>query len=325
MAVVRRNLLADATVRDNFIRGVKLLKQESSGRTTRDFAIPGPAQPVSTYDLFVVWHHRAMMTLTPPGNASGRNAAHRGPVFLPWHRVMLMLLEQNLQRVLNDAAFGLPYWDWAADGDRPAAQQKTAALWRASGMGGQGNPVRTGPFAYRPNDPTAWAVRIVANAAGNLASVNRGLQRTFASPAFGVPTLPATPHVTAALALVPYDAPPWDVGSAGFRNRLEGWTSGANPPEPWLHNRVHVWVGGDMSPSTSPNDPVFYLNHCNVDRLWEGWMRAHGRQYLPGATASADLTGHRLNDPIVSPLGGGNATPRQVLDSTAVYTYDALP
>ena len=24
-----------------------------------------------------------------------------------------------------------------------------------------------------------------------------------------------------------------------------------------------------------PNDPVFYLNHCNVDRIWEGWMQKH--------------------------------------------------
>jgi hypothetical protein len=40
-------------------------------------------------------------------------AADRGPIFLPWHRVMLTLLESNLRRVLSDATFGLPYWDWA--------------------------------------------------------------------------------------------------------------------------------------------------------------------------------------------------------------------
>ena len=27
---------------------------------------------------------------------------------------------------------------------------------------------------------------------------------------------------------------------------VEGWNSGVTPPEPWLHNRVHVWVGGDI-------------------------------------------------------------------------------
>jgi tyrosinase len=83
---------------------------------------------------------------------------------------------------------------------------------------------------------------------------------------------------------------------------------------------VHVWVGGDMGPSTSPNDPVFYLNHCNVVRLWEGWMQTHGRQYLPDMSAGAELEGHRIDDEIVSPLGS-SATPRQVLDISAVYTY----
>jgi tyrosinase len=127
-----------------------------------------------------------------------------------------------------------------------------------------------------------------------------------------------------ALQITPYDEPPWDVTSVGFRNRLEGWSSEGTPPAPWLHNRVHVWVGGDMISSTSPNDPVFYLHHCNVDRLWEAWLQANAREYLPDMTASPNLAGHRIDDAIMSPLGT-SMTPRQVLDSQAVYTYDALP
>ncbi len=317
---VRKNILSDNAARDKFIRGVLLLKGENSGRTTANLGIPGPARPVSTYDLFSVWHHFTMMRMTPPGNPAGRNAAHRGPIFLPWHRVMLLVLERNLQRVLMDADFGLPYWDWAADGDLPAAQQRTARVWRADCMGGQGDPVTTGPFAFRANDPNSFRVRIVANSQGGLTQVNRGLRRSFGTS--GASTLPRTLSVTAALPLTPFDRPNWDAASGGFRNRLEGWSSETAPPG--LHNRVHVWVGGDMNPSTSPNDPVFYLNHCNVDRIWEGWMQRHGRRYLPDMNAGADLNGHRIDDPIQSPLGGG-ATPRQVLNVSAAYTYDTLP
>jgi tyrosinase len=321
MAAVRKNILSDIAVRDKFIRGVQLLKQENSGRTTADLGIGGPVQPIGTYDLFTVWHHLTMMQLTPPGNAVGRNAAHRGPVFLPWHRVMLLLFEQNLQRVLADSTFGLPYWDWAKDGDLPTAQQKTAPLWKANCLGGQGNPVQTGPFAFRPNDPNSWRVRIAANVQGNLTIVNRGLRRSFGTS--GIGTLPKTLNVNNALSLTPYDKANWDTAAAGFRNRLEGWNS-EGPLEPWLHNRVHVWVGGDMGPSTSPNDPVFYLNHCNVDRVWESWMRRHGRRYLPDASAGALLMGHRIDDAIASPLGS-SATPRQVLNVSVSYTYDTLP
>ena len=41
----------------------------------------------------------------------------------------------------------------------------------------------------------------------------------------------------------------------------------SNQIENW-HNNVHVYVGGDMLMGTSPNDPAFYMHHCNVDKLW---------------------------------------------------------
>ncbi len=181
MAVIRKNILTDGSVRDKFISVVKLLKSETSGRTTADFGISGASRPVNTYDLFVVWHHKAMTRLTPPNNSAGRNAAHRGPIFCPCRRVMLLLLEQNLQRVLNDPTFGLPYWDWAKDGDLPAAQQKAATIWKQAYMGGQGDPVSTGPFAFQVNNSASWRVRIAGSASGNLVSVNRGLRQVFAT------------------------------------------------------------------------------------------------------------------------------------------------
>lgn len=37
------------------------------------------------------------------------------------------------------------------------------------------------------------------------------------------------------------------------------------------HNDVHVWIAGDMQTFMSPLDPIFWLHHCNVDRLWAKW------------------------------------------------------
>ncbi|MGZ8393766.1 MAG: tyrosinase family protein, partial [Nitrospira sp.] len=113
MAITRPNILTNAGARQQYVRGVNLLKNEFTGPTTTSLGIAGPSRPVSTYDLFVVWHHTAMSTMTPPTEGD-RNAAHRGPGFCPWHRVMLRQLELNLQRILNDNTYGLPYWDWAA-------------------------------------------------------------------------------------------------------------------------------------------------------------------------------------------------------------------
>lgn len=314
MTVARPNIVKDAAAMSNYTKGVNLLKNEFTGPTTASFGIPGAATKVSTYDLFVIWHHLAMMTFTPP-NQSDRNSAHRGPVFLPWHRFMLRQLELNLQRVLGNNSFGLPYWDWAADGNLPAAQQKTAPLWTASGIGGTGDPVSNGPFAFNAADPHSFHVRVESLSSANLKQANRGLKRTLGKDAS---SLPKKTQTAAVLNVTPYDTANWGVSSAGFRNQLEGWR-----PNLGLHNLVHVWVGGDMSPATSPNDPVFFLNHCNVDRIWEAWMQKRGRSYLPGDDASADLKGHRLHDQLTSLLSAPT-TPADVLDVSSQYKYDTL-
>src|SRR5262245_241516 len=160
------------------------------------------------------------------------------------------------------------------------------------------------------------------SSSGNLLSANRGLRRTLGAD---TPLLPKKVHVDHALDLTPYDKADWDASETeAFRNRAEGW----NPEDPlaqhWMHNRVHAWIGGDMSPGTSPNDPAFFLNHCNVDRIWESCLSQNGRAYVPGNGAGAFLKGHRIDDPIASPLGG-TMTPRQVLDVSATYVYDVLP
>jgi len=315
MAVTRPNILTSAKALQQYCDGVKKLKTEFTGPTTDQFGIPGDPQQVSTYDLFVVWHVIAMMTPTPPGQGE-RNAAHSGPVFLPWHRFMLRQLELNLQRVVGDQTFGLPYWNWAADGEAPADQQPQSPLWADSGIGGTGSPITTGPFVFDPADPQSFQVRVETDSNGDLQQTSRGLNRTLGQEQ-GASQLPNKAAAAQVLATTPYDASPWNRSSASFRNGLEGWSPYG------MHNLVHVWVGGDMLPAASPNDPVFFLNHCNVDRIWEAWMTKNGRVYLPDQSAPASLKGHRLNDQLFS-LISAPTTPAAVLDSTAQYVYDSL-
>lgn len=56
-----------------------------------------------------------------------------------------------------------------------------------------------------------------------------------------------------------------------FQNQVNG-----------VHGSVHVRTGGDMGnvPSAA-YDPIFYLHHANIDRLWASWQAAH-----PGALPS---------------------------------------
>lgn len=42
-----------------------------------------------------------------------------------------------------------------------------------------------------------------------------------------------------------------------------------------IHNSVHVWVGGSMgSVPTAPADPIFWMHHANIDRLWWQWQKS---------------------------------------------------
>ena len=38
-----------------------------------------------------------------------------------------------------------------------------------------------------------------------------------------------------------------------------------------LSDSVHGYVGGTMGGGTSPLDPIFYLHHGNIDKLWQQW------------------------------------------------------
>ena len=76
--MIRRNVLTDADAAQQYIDGVRRLKDPAQ--------FPWPDQDgLSIYDSFVFWHHQTMMLMTPP-TQSDRNAAHSGPSFLPWHR-----------------------------------------------------------------------------------------------------------------------------------------------------------------------------------------------------------------------------------------------
>jgi hypothetical protein len=48
-----------------------------------------------------------------------------------------------------------------------------------------------------------------------------------------------------------------------------------------LHGDVHVFVGGIMTTFLSPHDPVFFMHHAFIDKLWYDWqvVLGNGNQY----------------------------------------------
>jgi tyrosinase len=103
---------------------------------------------------------------------------------------------------------------------------------------------------------------------------------------------------------------------------------------PSLHNAVHGWVSGllsvtsdgrfvfgTMGQSTSPNDPVFFLHHSNIDRIWTEWQRLHG---IPSYQPTSGHPGNDI-DSLLMPFheAGIRVTPRQLEDSASLgYVYE---
>ncbi|HEY6237090.1 MAG TPA: tyrosinase family protein [Candidatus Elarobacter sp.] len=53
------------------------------------------------------------------------------------------------------------------------------------------------------------------------------------------------------------------------------------------HGAVHVSIGGWMgSVPTAAQDPIFYLHHSNIDRLWDLWLAQGGGRSDPTGDAS---------------------------------------
>jgi tyrosinase len=298
---------------------------------------------LSYYDQFVAWH----LALYPcdPGSSNHMMMGHGGPMFLPWHRQFLLLFEDAV-RTVADPDFTIPYWDWTDS-------KSTAAVFRDDFMGGDGDPnqgyaVTTGPFrmgkyhlAVQPFG-FPWSL-----------SASDHLIRHFGSNPLA-PALPGSDEVKALLAVPTYDVAPWnpsaDFGQS-FRNHLEGWVGatgmtcqalpgggGIMTPEtgpdshPILHNAVRLWAGGvlpsapdaplfgTMALPTAPNDPLYFLHHANIDRIWNEWQKTHGlHSYEP----RGEMPSNNADDTMM-PFDsiGTLATPDSVADIKALgYRY----
>jgi tyrosinase len=210
---------------------------------------------------------------------------HNSALFLPWHREFLRRLEIDLQAI--DPSVSLPYWDWTVD------RALTSSFWSTDFMGGNGVPagdaVQTGPFAFSIG---RWPLTVRDNPAGRVE-----LTRAIGTGT----TLPTTNAVQRALSRTPFSS---------FTVDLENL----------IHNIVHVWIGGSAGTRSSPNDPAFFLLHCNVDRQWAEWQKLH-----PAESPFQGDGQFNVNSPMqpweneVTP-----PTPGRVLSHVALgYTYDS--
>ncbi len=339
LAVRRNGKDLSADERRAFVDAVLATKEKPSSWA------PG----LSVYDTFVLWHRDAY--------DCALMAAHMGPAFFPWHRQFLRMFEQELQAI--EPTVTLPYWDWTVDNTADAYLWDEDFLG-GNGNPSEGFAVTTGGFSkgnweiaifdYTDSRRIPYIVRDF----GAMPSAPALPTPDDLEAALGIPTYDAAPWNT----LAP-NASSFRNSFEGWHDCVEelcdpdgGMYPVCTGPHT-LHNQVHLWVAGEfafaaegaregrrgnqvvveatpspetdvfgtMAANSSPSDPVFWLHHTNVDRIWSEWMRRHGTQYLP---ETGGPVGHNLDDPMwpYSHLGM-TITPRMMLSTRDLgYVYD---
>ncbi|KAF3798337.1 Tyrosinase ustQ [Colletotrichum gloeosporioides] len=222
-------------------------------------------------------------------HAAVEHSAHRNAYFLPWHRWFTYLFDSSLRRTCGYTG-PTPYWDWSRDHadlfSSPVFEDSTEY-----GLGGTGDcdsseadcAVRTGAFSHLE---LAWPVP-------------HRLRR----------------NLTLITGWFEHELPQnRTLGPEFVRNSTEQTTGDFfkfQHAMALMHNHIHNFVGGDLAGdcpkalpeedcrdlavSFTPNDPLFWLHHAQLDRLWNKWQRHHPSNFA--AFSGIPLNPKNMSDP----------------------------
>lgn len=231
---------------------------------------------------------------------------HQSWFFPPWHRGYLIALEAQVRaEVINLGGpenWALPYWNYFGSGDQ---YKIPPAFTKKQLPDGEPNPLYV-TARYGPNNNGVIYVdtsKVNQKCQGN--TIYTGSNSNTTAPGYGGPV-------------------------TGFHhNNGDSGNLESNP-----HNGVHTQVGGSTSvhaglmsyPGTAGLDPIFYLHHCNIDRMWAAWngkgnSNPSDNNWLEGPAAIGE---REFSMPM--PDGSSwNFTPQDVDDMSKVdYDYEDL-
>jgi tyrosinase len=227
---------------------------------------------------------------------------HGSAFFVPWHRMYLLHFERivasHIAALGGPADWALPYWDYSS-GNPPDARKLPVAFRSSHRADGSANPLYVGERSDAANsgqDPFQDEDVALANA---LLAGGGTTEEGF----FGVPP------------------PSHFAGGTHVGGQLEGT----------VHNNVHGalgyqptvgqqgWMG---NPDLAARDPIFWLHHANIDRLWAVWLARDASHANPKSAYWLAGVGFSFHDATGATV---RMTSSVVLDLTAPaldYTYE---
>lgn len=227
-----------------------------------------------------------------PNGASGplwNTCQHGHWWFLPWHRMYIHFFEAIIRKLSNSPSFTLPYWNYSDPND--SGQRRIPKVFLTPTTGNelfvsQRNSIYNSGALLPPSVISTTAAMNAPKFTGPA-----GTSNNFASQTVAAPTHFTGPH-----------------------GLLE------HGPHDLVHSTIGGWMG---DPNTAARDPIFWLHHANIDRLWNAWLAQGGLRVDPPSLAWCNQQFHFFDD-------NGNPvsmTVREVINAAAQlnYVYEGEP
>jgi tyrosinase len=235
---------------------------------------------------------------------------HGSWYFLPWHRGYVLAFEANVRAAVLELGgpsdWALPYWNYF----KPHEAALPSAFASPDWPDGKGdNPLfvapRYGPSGNGKVHVPLRQVNLKAMADPDFTGVSGG-------------------------------------GNPGFGGIDTGFSHGGpvhGGIESQPHDMVHVFVGGSENndpsrpgamsvPDSAGLDPIFWLHHSNIDRLWAAWNGSSPSHVDPTDPKWVNGPASIGQRPFTMPMPNGTTwtyTPAQMTDpQTLGYEYDDL-
>ncbi|KAL2406782.1 Polyphenol oxidase 1 [Exophiala dermatitidis] len=262
---------------------------------------------------------------------------HAATPFPTWHRPYMALFEQVLWMHAQDIAatfpssqrtdyqnaalsLRVPYWDWAINPALPdVVTQPQISINTPSGRKTVKNPLYSYVFqsdaagnGFPSSDPMANFGETVrwwntATQSSNQSAANAALMAN-------APTiLSLTYQLFTAVTNYTYFSCTWPGGQGGVANNIEA-----------IHNSIHNSVGGYghmQFPEVAGFDPVFWLHHANVDRLFAMWQALYPDSFL---VPTVNAYGSYYEGVGFVDSGTSALAPFHSDDSSTMFTSDAV-